>query len=63
MILRSDNGESWYEHPMQATEEMVNETLSGSFEGLNASQTSLWSEHALLFCSLSLHFMRVDFIL
>lgn len=33
VILRSDNGESWYEHPIQATDDMIHEALSGSFEG------------------------------
>lgn len=47
VIIRCDDGEKWTEHPMQATEEAVNETLNGSFEGQNASVSSLWSEHAI----------------
>ena len=65
VILRSDNGENWYEHPMQATEEAVAEALGSSAEGgaamkggmpngggihgSQASVASLWSEHAWLF--------------
>ena len=33
MILRSDNGETWREHTVQATEEAVHEALNGAFEG------------------------------
>lgn len=32
MILRSDNGESWKEHTVDATEEVLNEVLHDSFE-------------------------------
>lgn len=54
--MRSDNGESWYEHPLAATEEAVSDALGGSLEGLGSlgnqmpgsSVSSLWSEHA--FC-------------
>ncbi|GFR85169.1 ankyrin-3 [Elysia marginata] len=76
VVLRSDNGENWYEHPMQATEEAVAEALGSSAEGgltgkaslggstsimpngigsrgSQASVASLWSEHALLYLSLS----------
>ena len=31
-ILRSDNGEKWYEHPMIATEDAVNEAMRGTME-------------------------------
>lgn len=33
VILRSDNGETWREHNMEATEEAIQEALNGSFEG------------------------------
>lgn len=33
VILRSDNGESWYEHPMQATEDAVTDALGSSAGG------------------------------
>ena len=33
VILRSDNGETWREHMVEATEEAVQEALDGSFEG------------------------------
>ena len=32
-ILRSDNGETWYEHPMMATEDAVAQAMAGTFEG------------------------------
>lgn len=32
-ILRSDNGQNWREHTMQATEEAVQEAINGSFQG------------------------------
>ena len=54
VILRSDNGETWYEHPMQATEEAVHESLGASAEGdlgpkaSQPDQASLWSEHAFV---------------
>ncbi|XP_013779348.1 ankyrin-2-like isoform X3 [Limulus polyphemus] len=39
-ILRSDNGEAWREHTLEATEEAVQDVLNESFEGeeLNALQ-------------------------
>ena len=33
VILRSDNGETWREHSMEATEEAIHDALNGSFEG------------------------------
>ena len=53
--MRSDDGEKWYEHPMIATEEAVNDALGGSLEGLSTqsiastSISSLWSEHVFCF--------------
>uniref|UniRef100_A0A0L8HC41 Titin n=1 Tax=Octopus bimaculoides TaxID=37653 RepID=A0A0L8HC41_OCTBM len=41
-IIRCDDGEKWTEHPILATEEAVNDTLNGSFEGQNSSASSLW---------------------
>ncbi|XP_022667541.1 ankyrin-2-like isoform X4 [Varroa destructor] len=40
VILRSDNGEAWKEHTMEATEDAVSEVLNGSFDAqeLNAMQ-------------------------
>lgn len=32
MILRSDNGESWKEHTVEASEEILNDVLHDSFE-------------------------------
>lgn len=32
MILRSDNGESWKEHTVEATEDILNDVLHDSFE-------------------------------
>lgn len=56
-IIRCDDGEKWTEHPILATEEAVNDTLNGSFEGQNSSASSLWSEPAILFCFFSLGFI------
>lgn len=51
VILRSDNGESWYEHPTQATEDAVAEALGssaeGGIDGSQASVSSLWSENPI----------------
>lgn len=33
IILRSDNGETWREHTLEATEEAVQEVLNESFDG------------------------------
>ncbi|RUS75573.1 hypothetical protein EGW08_016667, partial [Elysia chlorotica] len=38
VVLRSDNGENWYEHPMQATEEAVAEALGSSAEELDSEE-------------------------
>ncbi|XP_060605993.1 ankyrin-2-like isoform X12 [Ruditapes philippinarum] len=32
-IMRSDNGETWYEHPMVATDDAVAQAMAGTFEG------------------------------
>ncbi|KAK3593652.1 hypothetical protein CHS0354_025541 [Potamilus streckersoni] len=37
-ILRSDNGETWYEHPLIATEDAVQEAVSGTMEGLGSKE-------------------------
>ena len=37
VILRSDNGETWREHTLEATEEAVQEVLNESFDGDGAS--------------------------
>lgn len=33
IVLRSDNGETWKEHTLEATEEAVQEVLNESFDG------------------------------
>ncbi|XP_013400021.1 titin isoform X4 [Lingula anatina] len=33
VILRSNDGDNWTEHPIQATDDMIHEALGGSFEG------------------------------
>lgn len=33
VILRSDNGDTWREHTIEATEEAIHQALNGSFEG------------------------------
>jgi len=35
IILRSDNGETWREHTLEASEEAVSEVLNESFDGEN----------------------------
>lgn len=35
VIFRSDNGETWREHTLEATEEAVLEVLNASFDGEN----------------------------
>ena len=37
VILRSDNGETWREHTLEATEEAVQEVLNESFDGEGSS--------------------------
>ncbi|XP_053392981.1 uncharacterized protein LOC123564339 isoform X44 [Mercenaria mercenaria] len=32
-IMRSDNGETWYEHPLVATDDAVAQAMAGTFEG------------------------------
>lgn len=39
VILRSDNGESWKEHTVEATEEVLNEVLHDSFEAEGRCQS------------------------
>lgn len=36
VILRSDNGETWREHTLEASEEAVQDVLNESFEGEGA---------------------------
>ncbi|KAK7506475.1 hypothetical protein BaRGS_00002587, partial [Batillaria attramentaria] len=38
VVMRSDNGESWYEHPLAATEEAVSDALGGSLEELDQEE-------------------------
>ncbi|KPM04432.1 Zu5 domain containing protein [Sarcoptes scabiei] len=38
VIFRSDNGETWREHTLEATEEAVLEVLNASFEGENGKK-------------------------
>ena len=37
-ILRSDNGETWHEHTMDASEDAIHEALGGSFEDLESAE-------------------------
>ncbi|CAH8429900.1 unnamed protein product, partial [Dicrocoelium dendriticum] len=37
IILRSDNGEVWKEHPLEATDQAVRDTLDGHFEKLSSN--------------------------
>lgn len=38
VILRSDNGETWKEHTLEATEDAVSEVLNGSFDAQGESR-------------------------
>ncbi|CAH1794422.1 unnamed protein product, partial [Owenia fusiformis] len=38
VILRSDNGETWKEHTMEATDDAIHSTLNGSFEDLETAE-------------------------
>ena len=37
IVMRSDNGETWKEHTMDATEDAIKEILSESFDGSNGN--------------------------
>ena len=37
-VLRSDNGQTWREHPEVATEQSVQNVLRASFEGMSKSR-------------------------
>lgn len=39
VILRSDNGETWREHTLEASEEAVQDVLNESFEGEGTFRT------------------------
>lgn len=38
VILRSDNGETWREHTMEASDDVVHDVLNESFDGEELSQ-------------------------
>lgn len=44
VILRSDNGETWREHTLEASEEAVQDVLNESFEGEGKIQTASFSQ-------------------
>ena len=52
VIMRSDNGETWYEHSVEATEEAIHQALNGSFEG----------EGDYISCTPAWMLMRDDFL-
>ena len=64
-ILRSDNGEKWYEHPMIATEDAVNEAMGGTMEG-GEPISSMLSEFGFSFVPfnyyMSLNGRKPDFL-
>ena len=39
MILRSNNGETWREHTMDATDDVVQDILNGTIDGEGQDQT------------------------
>jgi ZU5 domain len=47
-ILRSDNGQTWREHSVVASEEAVQEALEGSFTGEN-KKSEIFQRDFLLF--------------
>lgn len=60
VILRSDNGETWREHTLEATEEAVQEVLNESFDGegrhlllLLNTYEDCYVCHVLVLCNLS----------
>lgn len=42
VILRSDNGETWREHTVEASEEIVNDVLNDSFEAEGKNKLTLY---------------------
>lgn len=51
-MLRSDNGETWKEHTLEANEEAVQDVLNHSFEGegINHFHNKIWySTNTILF--------------
>lgn len=45
VILRSDNGETWREHTVEASEDILNEVLNDSFEAEGNIQ--IFSSHKI----------------
>jgi len=48
VILRSDNGETWREHTLEASEEAVQDVLNESFEGEGTFQAVSFSQFSNL---------------
>jgi ankyrin len=57
VILRSDNGETWKEHTLEATEDAVQEVLQESFDGDGTIMLSDILSFALLY-NLSYVFLK-----
>ena len=49
VILRSNDGDNWTEHPIQATDDMIHEALGGSFEGEGSLSCHAWGMRCFLF--------------
>lgn len=52
MVLRSENGQTWREHPDTANEQSIQSALCGSFEGkviklLRGDRQTYWGTHFL----------------
>ncbi|XP_046439964.1 ankyrin-2-like isoform X4 [Daphnia pulex] len=47
IVLRSDNGETWREHTLEATEEAVQEVLNESFDGEDMGQLEDMNTHRI----------------
>lgn len=59
IILRSDNGETWREHTLEASEEAVQEVLNESFDGETGIVRLLSKHFTQLSSTLSLRCQRV----
>ena len=58
MILRSDNGETWKEHTLEATEDAVQEVLQESFDADGKEFHSFGRMVSLIILNVSLQLWR-----
>lgn len=55
IVLRSDNGETWKEHTLEANEEAIQEVLNQSFDGEGCCKSFFLAINSLIFL-----FFRVE---